>query len=57
MPMERNRPQALILDIGIPFPPRFDLVALGDFVAELGFDVAVESEVGFLVEEGGAVRV
>ena len=45
------------MDIGVPFPPRLDLVLLGDGVAELGADVAVETEVGFFVEEGGAVWV
>lgn len=45
------------MDIGLPSPTRLDLVALGDFVAELGLDVAVEAEVGSFVEEGGAVRV
>lgn len=45
------------MDVGLPFPPRFDLVSLGDFVAELGFCAAVEAEVRLLVKERGAVRV
>lgn len=45
------------MDVGFPFAPRFDLVALRDFVAELGFYAAVEAEIGFFVEEGGAVGV
>lgn len=46
-----------MVDIGLPFPPRFDLVPLRDFVAELGLCAAVEAEIGLLVKKRGTVRV
>lgn len=45
------------MDIGFPFPARFDFVPFRDHVAELGSHVAVETEVGLFVEEGRTVRV
>lgn len=45
------------MNVGFPFPARFDLVALGDFITVLRFDVAVEAKVRLLVHEGGAVGI
>ena len=45
------------MDVGLPFAPRFDLVALRDLVAELDARGAVEAEVGLFVNRGWAVGV
>ena len=39
------------MDVRFPFPARFNFVLFRDHVAELGLDIAVEAEVGLLVEE------
>ena len=45
------------MDVGLPFAPRFDLVALRNFVAELDVRGAVEAEIGLFVGGGWAIGV
>lgn len=46
-----------MLDVGLPRPPRFDLVFLRHFVVELDVRSAVQPEVGLLIGAHGPVRV
>ncbi len=45
------------MDIGFPPPPALDLIALGDFVAELNAGIAVKPEIGLFVGGCGAIGV
>lgn len=45
------------MDVGLPHPPGLDLIAFGDFVAELNARIAVKPEVGLFVGGCGAIGI
>ena len=45
------------MDVGFPFAPALDLIALRDFVAKLDVRGAVEAEVGLFVGRRWAVGI
>ena len=54
---ETFAPEALVVDIRSPSPPRLDFILLGDFVAELNPGTSIEAGVGLFVPGRWTVRV